>query len=150
MTALQQIGEELATLSADALEGFALPDVLRDALLEAKRLPQSKFGALRRQMQYVGRLMREVDVAPIRARLADLQAPGKQANALHHLAERWRARLLADDSALNAFVNDFPDADRDALSHHIVAARDEQAKGKPPKHFRLLYQAIHARLRAGL
>ncbi|MBL8520291.1 MAG: DUF615 domain-containing protein [Betaproteobacteria bacterium] len=141
--ALQKVGEELVGLSPDTLKKFALDENLLRAILEAKKIQKSKFGAQKRQMQYIGRLMRDVDAAPIIARLADLKAPGKQANALHHLAERWRERLLTDASAIGAFLNDFPAADREALARDIAGAKDEQAKGKPPKHFRLLYQSIH-------
>ncbi len=143
MDALQKVGEELVTLSPEALKKFELDENLLRAILEAKKIQKSKFGAQKRQMQYIGRLMRDVDAAPIIARLTEMKAPGKQANALHHLAERWRERLLADSTAIGAFLNDFPEADREALARDLAGAWEEQAKGKPPKHFRLLYQAIH-------
>jgi ribosome-associated protein len=141
--ALQKVGEELVGLSPDTLKKFDLDENLLRAILEAKKIQKSKFGAQKRQMQYIGRLMRDVDAAPIIARLTEMKVPGKQANALHHLAERWRERLMSDESALGAFLNDFPDADREALARDIAEAKVEQAKGKPPKHFRLLYQSIH-------
>lgn len=143
MDALQKVGEELVTLSPETLKKFELEENLLRAILEAKKIQKSKFGAQKRQMQYIGRLMRDVDAAPIIARLTEMKAPGKQANALHHLSERWRERLLTDASALGAFLNDFPEADCEALARNIAGAKEEQAKGKPPKHYRLLYQAIH-------
>jgi ribosome-associated protein len=144
MLALQAVGEELYALSVDVLRKLDLPEDLRDALLEAKRISPSKHGGIKRQLQYVGRLMRQVEAEPIIAQLQALKAPSKQQTALHHLAERWRERLLADDSALNAFMNDFPEADRAQLDTHIAESKVEKAGNKPPKHFRLLYQDIHA------
>jgi ribosome-associated protein len=146
MTALQKVGEQLAALSPATLGKFDLPENLLRAILEAKKIQKSKFGAQKRQMQYIGRLMREVDAEPIIAQLGELKAPGKQANALHHLAERWREKLLADSTALGAFLSDFPETDSDALALEIAATKDELAKGKPPKHFRLLYQSIHQQI----
>ena len=143
MLALQDVGEELVGLSFEAINKLELPDNLRTAVVEAKRIPKSKYGGMKRQMQYIGRLMREVDPAPIIEQLGSLKAPNKKQTALHHLAERWRERLLADESALNAFANEFPDADRGLLDKYIQAAKDDKAKSRPPKNYRLLYTQIH-------
>src|SRR5258706_12869785 len=64
--------------------------------------------AKRRQLQYIGRLMRSVDAAPIRARLAALEGSSAQATAQHRRPETWRGRLLADDEALTEFAAAFP------------------------------------------
>ena len=143
MLALQDIGEELVGLSSEAINKLELPDNLRTAVVEAKRIPKSKYGGMKRQMQYIGRLMREIDAAPIIEQLNSLKAPNKKETALHHLAERWRERLLADDTALNAFANEFTDADRALLAKCIHGAKDDKAKNKPPKNYRLLYSQIH-------
>ena len=143
MLALQDIGEELVGLSSEAINKLELPDNLRTAVVEAKRIPRSKYGGMKRQMQYIGRLMREIDPAPIIEQLSSLKAPNKKQTALHHLAERWRERLLEDDTALNAFVNAFADADAVLLARYIQGSKDDKAKNKPPKHYRLLYTQIH-------
>lgn len=143
MLALQSVGEELVALSPDALKKLELPDALRTAVLDAKRIGPSKHGGTRRQMQYIGRLMREIDAAPIVEQLQALKAPGKKATAWHHLAEKWRERLLTDASALAAFANEFSDADRESLARAIAATHAERAARQPPKHFRLLYQSVH-------
>src|SRR6185503_17138270 len=70
MLELQTLGERLTALSEEQLEELELPERLFDAIIAAKRI--TKFGGLRRQMQYIGRLMREVDSAPIAARLEAL------------------------------------------------------------------------------
>lgn len=141
--ALQDIGEELVRLSVDSIKKLDLPEQLLSAVLEAKRIPTSKHGAFKRQMQYIGKVMRNVDAAPITEQLDATKAPNKKQTALHHLAERWRERLLEDATAVGGFLNEFPGADRAALEQHLHAAKDEKARSKPPKHFRLLYQTLH-------
>ena len=143
MLALQDMGEELVRLSVDTIKKLDLPEQLLAAVMEAKRIPTSKHGGFKRQMQYIGKVMRNVDAVPIAEQLEAMKAPNKQQTALHHLAERWRERLLEDATAVGAFLNEFPEADRATLEQHIVATRDERAKNKPPKHFRLLYQTLH-------
>lgn len=143
MLALQDLGEELVRLSPESIRKLDLPEQLLSAVLEAKRIPTSKHGGFKRQMQYIGRIMRNVDSAPIAEQLQANKAPNKKQTALHHLAERWRDRLLEDATAIGAFVNEFPEADRTALEDYVVAIRDERARNKPPKHFRLLYQVLH-------
>jgi ribosome-associated protein len=141
--ALQAIGQELIELTPEVLRKLVLPEELLEAVLDAKRIPVSKYGGQRRQIQYIGRLMREIDAAPIIEQLQEQKAPSKHQTALHHLSERWRDRILADVTAIAAFVNEFDAADAVTLEEYREAAKDEQAKAKPPKHFRLLYQTIH-------
>jgi ribosome-associated protein len=143
MIALQSVGEELVALSTDVINKMDLPDELRVAVLDAKRIPNSKHGGNKRQMQYIGRLMREVDCAPILAQLQALKAPNQKQTAQHHLAERWRERMLADATSIAAFVREFPEADAVTLEKLLAAAKDDHAKQRPPKNFRLLYQTLH-------
>jgi ribosome-associated protein len=144
MHGLQAVGEQLMALSPDALKRIELPENLLSAVLEAKDIPVSKHTAQKRQRQYVGRLMRDVDVAPIIEQLNALKAPSSRQTALLHLAEQWRERLLKDDGALDAFSGEFPHAASLAMRDMIAAARDESAHGKPPRHYRELYHVIHA------
>lgn len=143
MLALQAVGEELFELTPEALRKLTLPEELLDAVLEAKRIPVSKHGGIKRQMQYIGRLMREIDAEPIIAQLQAMNAPNQKQTALHHLAERWRERMMADATSVAAFVNEFPKADAVAIERYIAAARDDHAHARPPKNFRLLYQTLH-------
>lgn len=140
MLALQALGEELVALSDERLAGLDLPDDLRDAVREAKRI--SKHGAQRRQLQYVGRIMREVDPAPIRAQLDALEGHSRTHTAWLHRLERWRERLLADDDALTELLAAHPGADVPKLRALIRNAEREQAQGKPPKSFRELFQVL--------
>jgi ribosome-associated protein len=137
---LQDIGEELVALSAERLASLSLPQNLLDAVLAAKQI--SKFGALRRQMQYLGRLMREVDSAPIRARLDAWKGQSGEETARLHRMERWRTRLLEDDKALQEFLAAHPQADSQRLRALIRNTQREAEAGKPPKSFRELFQAL--------
>ena len=143
MIALQSVGEELVALSTDVINKMDLPDDLRVAILDAKRIPNSKHGGNKRQMQYIGRLMREVDPAPILTQLQALKAPNQKQTAQHHLAERWRERMLADATSVAAFVREFSESDAVTLEKLLAAAKDDHAKQRPPKNFRLLYQTLH-------
>jgi ribosome-associated protein len=100
--------------------------------------------ALRRQLQYVGRLMREVDPAPIRAQLEAWDGRSRAATAAHHQAERWRERLLGDDAALTEFARTHPRADLQRLRACVREARKERLAGREPRHFRELFRLIRA------
>lgn len=146
MHALQDLGESLVELPAERLAQVALPEALRDAVLEASRLTRHE--ARRRQMQYIGRLMRDIDPAPIRAKLDEWRGRSREATALLHAAERWRERLLADDGALTAFANEHPGADLQALRAAIRETRRSQAAGAPPRHFRELFRLVREAMQA--
>jgi ribosome-associated protein len=131
-TELQALGESLMTLRAELLERLALPDTLVDALAEAKRI--SNFEGRRRQMQFIGKLMRKLDESTLdAARLAiDEQAHGPaQDTALLHAAEQWRERLLADDDAFGAWMDANPGSDAQQLRALVRQARKDFQAGRP-------------------
>lgn len=140
MHELQALGVALAELSESQLREMRLGEDLLEALLEAKRIRSHE--AKRRQMQYIGRLMREVDPAPIRSRLAELEGSSAQASARHRRLETWRERLLGDDEALTAFAAEHPGADLQALRTLIRNARKEQKESKPPRAYRELFRVL--------
>jgi ribosome-associated protein len=140
MHELQALGAALAALSEAQLKAMALDEDLLAALLEAKRIKSHE--AKRRQMQYIGRLMRDVDPAPIRSRLAEVEGNSAQAAARHRRLEAWRERLLGDDEALTAFAAEHPGADLQALRTLIRNARKEEALGRPPRAYRGLFRVL--------
>ena len=144
MHELQALGARLAGLRDDQLARFELPEPLRDALRETRSV-RTREGR-RRQLQYVGRLMREVDPAPIRAALAALDGVSAAATAAHHRAERWRERLLADDAALVEFARECPSADLQALRSCLREARRERGMARPPRHYRALFHLVKTAL----
>lgn len=140
MHELQALGADLARLPEAQLKSIELPEELREALLEAKRITSHE--AKRRQMQYVGRLMRGLDPGPIRARLGEIEGSSARATARHRRLETWRERLLGDDAALTEFAAQHPGADLQALRTLIRNARKEAGEGKPPRAYRELFRVI--------
>jgi ribosome-associated protein len=142
MLELQALGAALVALPDAQLVRMALAQELLEAVREAKRV--SSHEAKRRQLQYVGRLMREVDPEPIRAQLAAIQGGSAQAAAAHRRLETWRERLLQDDEALTAFATEHPGTDLQALRTVIRNSRQEQKLGKPPRAYRELFRMLKA------
>ena len=140
MHELQALGVALVALPEGMLQAMTLEPRLLEAVLEAKRITAHE--GKRRQIQYIGRLMRDVDPAPIRARIAELEGSSAQATARHRRLEAWRERLIGDDEALTAFAAEHPGADLQALRALIRNARKESKEGKPPRAFRELFRVL--------
>jgi ribosome-associated protein len=138
--ALQDLGRELTRLSKDQIKKMDLPENLLVALLEFLRL--TSHGAIRRQMQLIGKIMRDVDVEPIVEQLAALRGESATAKAEFHALERWRTRLLEDDGALTEWLNGHPDSDAQLVRQLIRNARKEAELGKPPKSSRELFRLL--------
>lgn len=150
---LQHLGEQLLTLRKGLLNKLQLSDQLLDALTEAKRI--TNFEGKRRQMQYIGKLMRKLDadtVAAIEAAL-DVQHQGSAKDTLRlHQAEQWRDRLIAEDEALEAWLQLDPNADLQRLRTLVRQARKDAVpaqEGEAPRHgksFREIFQLVRAKL----
>jgi len=142
MLELQRLGEELVGLPEKQLASLDIPERLRDAIELARRI--TSHGALKRQRQYIGRLMRDVDPAPLRAALERFQGADRASKAHFQECERWRDRLLAEgDTALAEFLERYPQADRPHLRRLVREAMDETSAGRPPRHARELFRYIH-------
>lgn len=103
---LQKLGVALTKLSNDQIKQVGLPEKLEQAIFEAKRIKSN--GALRRHCQYIGRIMREVDVEPIQQAYDEITQATAASNADFHLCERWRERLMNDgSSALTQFIDEY-------------------------------------------
>lgn len=146
MTALQALGAELVKLTPEQRARIELPDALREAIDFVDRIASHE--ARRRQMQYIGKLMRTVDADAIRAAIGRATGDSKEAVALMHRAERWRDRLLDDDGALTEFLGEHPQADAQQLRSTIRAARREREAREPPRHARTLYRWLYDTLGA--
>jgi ribosome-associated protein len=144
MNELQDLGAQLVKLSAAQLERLSLPDDLLTAIKDHQRF--TKHEAIRRQLQYIGRLMRGVDPKPIQAQLDVWRGQSVQATALMHKIEHWRERLIAEESALAEFIQDVPGVDVTRLRQLIRNARKEAGENKPPKSSRAVYRLIREAL----
>jgi ribosome-associated protein len=145
MHALQDMGERLVQLDLKHLQELDLPETLTDAILEARRI--RAHGARRRQMQLIGKLMREIDASPIREKLALLNGMTLQHAARLHLLERWRDRLLADEQALTELGQTYPGADLQRLRTLMRNANTEKLANKPPRSFRALFHELQGIIR---
>lgn len=142
MHALQDLGEAMVRLTPARLAALALPERLADAIAEARQI--TRWEARRRQMQFIGRLMRDVDPLPIQARLEQWAgAPNAEKSRLADV-ERWRTRLLAEADALDRLCAENPFADRPRLAALVARVRDERAHGEPPHAYRELFRTLNA------
>jgi ribosome-associated protein len=150
---LQKLGEALLTLRADLMARLALPGPLADALAELRRI--TNFEGRRRQLQYVGKLMRQLDEETLeaaRAALSEQQGGSAQQTLALHAAEKWRDDLIASDDALQAWLTQHPDTDAQQLRALVRQARkdgkptaDEVSKGLAPRRgraYREIFQLV--------
>ncbi|CAN7444326.1 ribosome-associated protein [Trinickia sp. LjRoot230] len=143
MLALQTLGVELVELPKDALKRMPMPEALADAVRDARRITDHE--GKRRQLQYVGRVMRsltDVETAALRTALDTHRGVNKAETARLHWIERTREQLLADDEALTAFLRAHPQADAQMGRTLIRNARKEAQQDKPPRYFRELFQWV--------
>lgn len=140
MHALQDLGAALVQLSRSQLKRINLPEDILGAVLDWQRFP--KHEAQRRQLQYIGKLMRNADTEPIEAGLALLRGESAAENARLHKRERLRERLMADEKALTEIIETWPQADLTRLRQLRRNAIKEQEASKPPKSFRLIFQYL--------
>ena len=140
MHELQELGERLIGLNSEQLAAIALPENLRDAVEQARRI--TKHEARRRQLQYIGRLMRNVDPEPIREKLKAWDGISTEETARGHRIERWREELIGDDGALGALAHAHPGIDTQRLRALARSAREERSAGRPPRAYRELFRAL--------
>jgi ribosome-associated protein len=140
----QALGAQLTALDAARLARLPLAENLRDAIAFARTT--TKHEARRRQLQYIGKLMREADVEAIRAAYEDLTGESRASVARMHQCEELRNALLEGDLALSDFVKDHPGVDTQWLNAKIRAARQERAAARPPHHSRELYRWLAGQL----
>ena len=142
MQALRDMGEELAALPSARLKKMDMPENLLEALLEWQRL--TKLQAKGRQMQYIGKLLRDVNVAPLQEVLDIVNGKSAAATARMHRLEQWRVRLLEDEKVIGEIVAEHPDIDVQHLRTLRRNALKEKELLKPPKAFREIFQILKA------
>jgi ribosome-associated protein len=140
MQALQDVGVALVALDARRLASLDLPERLVDAITLARSITRHE--ARRRQMQYIGRLMRDIDPEPLRAALAGWAQRPQHERAQFAMLERWRDRMLQEPDGIDAFIAAYPGANRAVLAGLIDDARTERARGAPPHKSRALFREL--------
>lgn len=150
-TALQKLGAELAAMPDARLQALDLDPTLSEALAELERTRSHE--GRRRQLQYVGKLMRKVDAAPLEQAVAQWKLGGAMDALELHQAELWRERLLAHDDALTEFGTQFPQADLQPVRALVRQARlqtlSPSEPGQPQRQGKA-YRDLFRRLRAVL
>lgn len=148
---LQALGEELSQLPEARVEALDLPESLREALREYRRIRSHE--GRRRQLQFIGKLMRQTDDGPIREAVAAAKLGSARETLALHEAERWREELLASDEALTRWLAAHPEADAQQLRSLVRAARKDaaqkagtEAADRRSRAYRDLFQLIKASL----
>ena len=140
MQALRDLGKELVDLPMVSLNKFDISESLRDSIILAHSLKRE---ALRRQLQHIGKLLREEDDAAIQQLLSQISQPQRDEVKAFHEIEQWRDKLLdGDDDVITQLLSRFQDADRHHLRQLVRNARKERQQEKPPKSARLLFQYL--------
>lgn len=138
---MQKLGEALMTLKSAELDEFNLPDILHNALQEAHKIRQR--GALKRHRQYIGKIMRDMDIDNIQKQYDHFCHKDDINNAHFKRLEKWRERILSEgDKALNELVSEYPQIDRQHLRQLIRKAHKEQENNKPPATFRVIFKYL--------
>ncbi|KKO48104.1 hypothetical protein VT06_13435 [Arsukibacterium sp. MJ3] len=148
MLALQALGDELVALSPSARTQVPLDEELLDALKLADKLARKR-EALRRHLQFIGRLMRTRDIEQIEHALAVMRNTKQAADKQFHKVEKWREKLLNNDDALTDFIAAYPQVEVQQLRLLIRQTKKELEKQQPPKAFRELFQLIRPLILAG-
>lgn len=140
---LQKLGEQLIAEPRDRVKRVPMPENVREAILVCQTI--TDHGGRKRQMQYVGKMMRTLDedeVAVIQRTIDSWKGMSKAETAALHALERRRDKLLADDKALTELLAEHPELDVQHLRTLIRNARKEQAENKPPKAYREIFQIL--------
>ncbi len=141
---LQALGKEMTKLGDEQLRKVGLPEDVFVEIVEFRRM--KSFGAQRRQLQLIGKKMRDLDPKAVREAIDRATGESKAAVALHHKCERLRDAMIEDDEALKRFIDEHPDVDIRKLRELVRGARRERDAQKPPKNARALYRMLHERL----
>lgn len=139
--ALQDLGTELTHLNEEQLQSIPMPENLYDAIIAAKQIHQH--GGHKRQLQYIGKLMRDIETQPIQLALRSIQKQRLSQTNHHRQIEQWRDQLLSQSSdGMTDLVAQFPQLDRQYVNQLVRNARQEKKHNKPPKSARKLFHYI--------
>lgn len=135
------LGERLVDLPAKTLKQIDLPEEILQAVMQARDI--KSHGARKRQLQFIGKLMRNIDTAPIAAELTRFDERHQSEVGEFHEVERWRDRLIEDsDDSLSQFIAAYPEVDIQQLRQLLRNTIQEVKAEKPPKYKRQLFQFL--------
>jgi ribosome-associated protein len=138
---LQELGEKLVKLSKEQIEDIELPSEIHDAVRFAKTIKSR--GARRRQMQYIGTLMRKIDPEPVKEAIENIEQGDYRKAAAFKEIETWRDQLIDGNKKLmEEILIKCPDADRQQLTQFVRNAIKERGNNKPPRAYRALFRYL--------
>jgi len=137
---LQALGRRLTELTAHQLDALELPEALRTAINDHQRFPSHE--AKRRQLQFIGRVMRDMDPEPLQEAMDALDGESAQARYEFHQLERWRDRLIEEPEALTEFMAEYPQANTQQLRHHISQVRKAASEDAQRTAYRALFRFL--------
>lgn len=138
--ALQDLALELTQLKPSQLQKLELPEPVLRGIAEFQNI--SAHGARKRQLKFLGKLLREADLEDATQQLGMIEEQRRNDNASLHRLEQWRERLLDDENSLNELIEQYPQVDRQHLRQLLRGAQQERINNKPPKNFRKLFQYL--------
>lgn len=138
---LQKLGKQLVELSDSELASVPLETTLEDAILAARKITSN--GARKRQLHYIGKLMRSADVSPIHEAMERIRQSANSETRLLHELETWREDLLDNEAeSLQSFLGRYPNTELQPLRQLLRNARQEREKNRPPKAYREIFKLI--------
>lgn len=138
---LQQLGVELLRYSDKDLRQLDIPEQLCDAVIQLRQI--NSRSAMKRQRQYIGKIMRSIDTRPVEEAIAKLEHQQASNTYVQHQSEQWRDSLIQGGKAeITHFIAEFPDCEIQKLGQLVRAAQKEHNSAAAPKYSRELFRFI--------
>ena len=139
---IQQFGREISELTINNIEAFKFPVNIYEATIDLKNLKSNS--AKKRQVQYLGKLLREIDLADAFITMKQLKVSSQKEIQRNHIIEDWRDKLLNNNESITEFVDLYPNINRQSIRQAITNAQKEKKEAKPPKYSKQLFKLIKA------
>ena len=137
---IQALGRSIAEMSVDEIKKFNFPLNIKQAITEFKAIKSNS--AKNRQTQYLGKLLRSIDLTEAYIVLEQLRTNSQKGIQLDHYIEKWRDRLISDKEAITEFISLYSSSENQSIRQLIQNSLKEKASNKTPKSYRQLFQAI--------
>ena len=137
---IQQFGRKISELTVTNIEAFKFPINIYEATMDLKNLKSNS--AKKRQVQYLGKLLREIDLTDAFIVMKQLKVSSQKEIQRNNIIESWRDKLLNNAKSITEFVDEYPKIDRQSLRQTISNAQKEKKDNKPPKHSKQLFKLI--------
>tara|TARA_B100000787_G_C16170719_1_gene286353 strand:+ start:330 stop:830 length:501 start_codon:yes stop_codon:yes gene_type:complete len=137
---IQQFGRKISELTMNNIEAFKFPLNIYKATIELKNLKSNS--AKKRQVQYLGKLLREIDLTDALIVMKQLKVSSQREIQRNHIIEGWRDKLLSNNESITEFVDEYPQIDRQSLRQAISNTQKEKKDNKPPKYSKQLFKLL--------